>query len=437
MTDANFSQPAAVRWRLHPFCNGLRPYGIVPTELEALGTGKSDKMIDKSLSELTLNESMAALKPYQDRMSIIQGLSSGVCKGGHSGSYGVLGSYTADWNGPPRLPTVDAILAKQFPAIFPHLAFHVGNDAADQLQYLHISAQGKNARTPAYASPLLGYKDVFGAVATGDKAKIDAAANRNLMDFLVDDVKRVRGTLNSAEKEKLDHYLGGFEALRERQMKLAGMGEHLRKGAPPVTPKFSSETETERLEAHFDLAAAALVTGLTNVVTIRPDTLESRYTGLGLEELTVHGIGHLADDPRPGRDKNFSDGTNGVKARKIVRTFQMKLIAGLADKLNAVPEGNGTMLDNTVIVFLSDHGDRHHTNHLHYPLVVIGNLGEQLKTGRYLHYPEYNKTGHRTLANFWMSLQHAAGMPIDDFGQRDASLSESIDQKGPLAEFMA
>jgi hypothetical protein len=71
------------------------------------------------------------------------------------------------------------------------------------------------------------------------------------------------------------------------------------------------------------------------------------------------------------------------------------------------------------------------------PLVVLGNLNGAFKTGRYLHYPEYNQTGHRVLANFLMSLQHGAGMPVDHYGDRDLGLSETIDQSGPLAEWMA
>ncbi|MDB4653238.1 hypothetical protein OAE39_03090, partial [Akkermansiaceae bacterium] len=119
-----------------------------------------------------------------------------------------------------------------------------------------------------------------------------------------------------------------------------------------------------------------------------------------------------------------------------IRTYQMELISGLAGKLKAVPEGDGTMLDNTIIVFLSDAGSQHHTGYENMPLIVLGNMNGAFKTGRYLHYPNYNQSGHRVLANLLMSLQHGAGMPVDDFGDRDLGLSETIDQRGALAEFM-
>jgi hypothetical protein len=100
---------------------------------------------------------------------------------------------------------LDATLAKKFPGIFPHLAFHIATRKDELFRYLDISAQGKNTRTPAYASAMLAYKEIFGTVMTGDNARVETLARRNLMDILVDDVKRTRKSLNSREKGKLDH----------------------------------------------------------------------------------------------------------------------------------------------------------------------------------------------------------------------------------------
>ena len=122
--------------------------------------------------------------------------------------------------------------------------------------------------------------------------------------------------------------------------------------------------------------------------------------------------------------------------RNLIRTYQMNLLGGLAGKLKAVPEGDGTMLDNTLILFLSDAGSVHHTGYHNMPLLALGNLNGAFKTGRYLHYPDYNQPGHRVLANLLMSLLHGAGKPNDEYGERDLGLDESIDQLGPLTEWM-
>ena len=70
------------------------------------------------------------------------------------------------------------------------------------------------------------------------------------------------------------------------------------------------------------------------------------------------------------------------------------------------------------------------------PLIMLGDMNGAFKTEKYLHYPHYNQSGHRVLANYLMSLQHAAGMLVDDYGDRDLGLSEISDQRGPLTELM-
>lgn len=421
--------------------NGLRPYGVVPAGLEEFGADgfRADRLIDRSLRDHELNPSMASLEPFRDRLNIVQGLSSKVCKGPHGGHYGVLGAYASGDHAPPRRETLDATLAKAFPGVFQHLAFHIGVKSDELFRYLDISAQGKNTRTPAYASPLLAYKDIFGTVMKGDNAEVEAEANANLMDFLVSDVKRARRSLNAEEREKLDHYLHGFEALRDRRVKLASMSGMLDRHAPPMDDKYRSEIETHRLEAHFDLAAAALVTGLTNVVTIRTDELDSRFQGFDherMKQVSLHDIGHTAD-VEGTTDRFTSNWEEGRTMREKIRSFQMELIANLARKLESVPEGDGTMLDQTVIVFLSDAGSQHHTGYENMPLMVLGNMAGRWRTGRYLHYPSYNQAGHRVLANLLMTVLHGAGMPSDRYGERDLGLGEEINQDGPLAELLA
>ncbi|MFT7512774.1 MAG: hypothetical protein ACI9QL_001982 [Candidatus Omnitrophota bacterium] len=404
--------------------NGLRPYGIVPEGVEACGKDafQTERLIDTSLVSRRLHPSMQALEPFKDQLTIMQGLSSKVCQGLHGGRYGVLGAYQSEEHAPPRRETIDFTLARKFPRLFPHLAFHIGVEPGALVRYLDVSARGANTRTPAYASASRAYEDLFGLMLTGDRA-----TNQHPLDLLVDDVKRAKQSLDSMQKEKLDHYLHGLEALRDRQVKW---------GPDQQVDKFTSAIETHRLEAHFDLATAALITGLTNVITIRADELELTYQGFAherMKSLSLHEIGHIEE----AGDDCAMDEDNGREMRNRIRSFQMELMAGMAGKLKAVPEGDGTMLDNTVIVFLSDAGSQHHADFANMPVIVLGNLGRAFKTGRYLHYPSYAQRGHRVLANLHMSLLHAAGMPEDGYGDVDAGLGGAIDQTGPLAEWMA
>jgi len=418
--------------------NGLRSWGLAPEGLEELGANKhtQEKYFETSLAKHELHETLRSLDPVKEYVNIINGLSgrAAAVSDPHGANFGTLGVYRSDNGAPPAAETIDGTFAKAMPSVFPHLGFKMGG-ANEQIAHPKVSASGKGKPLPFYCSPMLAYKELFGSLATNDQMKAASALDRHLLDFMAEDVKRTQKRLNSEEKGKLDHYLEGFEALRDRQVKLAKLDDSVRHHIPSITDKYTSPVETHRLEAHFDLAAAALIAGLTNVITFDADDLAGRYSGLGLGEKTIHEIGHLSDDYKEGRDSNFADGTDGVGARNIVRKYQIDLIAGLANKLKAVPEGDGNMLDNTLIIFLSDSGQQHHANYQNFPMVLIGNIAKKMKTNRYLHYPHYGQEGNRTIGSFYTTLLHLAGMPQDGYGQFDLQLPMQS-QKDPLAELI-
>ncbi len=245
---------------------------------------------------------------------------------------------------------------------------------------------------------------------------------------MAEDIRKLKQSLPSQGKEKLDHYLSGFEALKDRRLKLVATQDILKLHAPEVTDKYTSKFSSHHLEAHFDMASAALISGITNVATIITDDLNSSYQGLGITP-KVHSVGHGAS----------SGELSSQDCRNIIRKFHFDLIADMAKKLNAIPEGDGTMLDNTIIVYVSDNSDKHHSSATEWPMVVLGNLGGRLNSrGRYLAYPRYGAAGHhQTIGNWLTTLCHGAGFPQDHFGQPDFALGKIEMQKGPLSELLA
>jgi hypothetical protein len=428
--------------------SGLTPAELVPvqmtdqrvTEGDASAAGDSyrqakslnptDDLIDRPLADLTLHESLAALEPFKQKTAIVQGLSGKMCKGGHSSWFGAMGCYRAggehDW-GAIVGPTIDGVLARHMPGIFPHIGLSVGGKVMggpsvhDGVVYPGISAIARNRQLPYQATPLSAYKELFSVAATSDDDLMDNRLDGALLDFMVDDIRRLEKRIGGVDKEKTDIYLEGFESLRTRRRELQGVEAQVRQHAPQVDDKYTSETETDRLEAHFDIAAGALITGLTNVVTIRPDTLSVLYTGLGVDK-GVHGLGH-------------GEGEDPIGNRRKIRAFHVQQIARLAAKLEATPEGDGNMLDNTLIVYFSDAGEKHHASSVQWPFVLVGGLRGQLEMGRYLQYPGYQMAGHHTIANLYMTLAQATGLPMETFGQLDLNLDAEM-QRGPLKELL-
>jgi len=423
--------------------SGLTPAELVPADLvpSMVRPGEREdwpaelvptkKLIDLPLKDHKIPESLKPLLPFIDDLTIIQGLSGKMCRGGHSAWYGALGCYhTGNEGNPGRASsaTVDGALARALPSIFPHVGLTLGGKVLtgvkDSVVYPGISALDADRPLPYQASPVMAYKSLFGVAATGKDAEADNLLQTILLDHMVDDIKRVRSSIGNADKDKLNHYLSAFDSLRDRRRKLKGLEAKIRGATPKVTDKFTSEVETDRIEAHFDIAAAALISGISNVVNVRADTLEVTYRGLGISK-HVHGLGH----------SESVDGMTPVEARSRIRTFHLEQIARVAAKLKAVPEGDGTMLDNTLIVYLSDAAEKHHGSCIEWPFILLGGLAPG-GGNRYLQYPEYRQSGHHTIANLYNNFMHIAGEPTDKFGRFDTGLPEKI-QLGPLPELLS
>lgn len=420
--------------------NGILPTEIQPETLPGLVVPRGAPLRQKklrveSLAKHKLGKSLSALEPFKDRVSIFQGLSGRMANSDHGSRYGALGAYRSG-NLKPIFATVDGVLSQGLESPFRHLGFAM-EKTGPQVVYPPLFAAGPGKPLPCYADPLTAYGDLFGGIISDEKLKAAVQVDKNLLDFMVGDIANFQRTLPKHEKDKLDHYLDGFEALRIRAKKLAAMEGQLKKAAPKLSDNFHSSIETERLDAHFELATSALIGGLTQVVAIRADHLGMRLTGLGLGAKTVHHIGHMIEGQSGGNGgEDFAGGMGEFETRRVIVNYHMKNIATMAKKLSQVPEGNGTMLDNTVILYLSDHGEKHHSNCYEWPMVALGNVDGLFKAGHYVHVPGWGNADHRTIAHLYRSLLKAADLPQDQFGQPDRTLPESIDQTGTLAEWM-
>ncbi len=385
-----------------------------------------DKLVDESLSDYQLPESLKSLESLKDKLTIIQGLSGKMTRLGHSAHYGALGGYKASPHAPPLYATIDGHLSEAFPSVFNHVGFKMG-EGNQGVTFPSISAKGKGQQLPFQQNPMAAFENLFGSILEDGDLKKKYTRTGNVLDAMSNEIRSLQGKLPSSEKEKLGHYLNGFESLRDRRVKLVSMQDTLKENAPDLSDKYTSSFKTHHLEAHFDMAAASLICGLTNVVTVHADGLDSVYSGIGIGN-NVHAIGHGA---------GYATLT-AQDCRNAIRSFHVELIASLAKKLNAVPEGDGTMLDNTIIVYTSDNAAKHHSVGADWPMLVIGNMGGKLKSkGRYLAYPSYGQSNHRhTICNWFTTLCHLAGIPQDLFGQPDMALGKVQDQSGPLSELL-
>lgn len=406
----------------------IQPAGITRGKNEAA----RDRLVSQALTkDNKLPKALEPIDAWKSKLTVVQGLSGKVAGGGHSNDFGALGCYHARGgvgnSGAAAAETIDAALGKRLGGVFPQIGLGI-SDRAEHTVIYNCSAWDKGKAMPTQCRPDLAYASIFGSVA-GGSAKKEFVARGNLLDFLSDDLKTLRRETSGSEREKLEQHVAAYESMRQRQSRLAASEESLKKHAPKVTDKYKSAVETDRLEAHFDLAAAALAGGLTNVVTIASGVgnpyFSVKFTGLGIN-FGKHGIGH------GGSYNGMTWEDMSIK----IRRFHFEQIARVMKKLESIKEGDGTMLDNTCVVYLSDAAEGHHSRCWEWPMVLIGDLGGRLKAGRYVEYPYWGKKGHKTIGNLYTTLLHAVGDKRTHFNQQDPMLKD-LDTKGPLSELLA
>ncbi len=426
------TEPRTTRFVFVVEGNGLNPTHVHPEGIPFTPREQRDTLESVPLAKLKLPAALQGVVEYKDRMTIIQGLSGRIAGGGHSNNFGALGAFDAQGNaascGRAVDVTIDAALGKANPSIFPIVNLGISQNPRDTVIY-NCSCWRTGQKLPTQCRPDLAFNAIFGSAA-GGAAGNDFHAKQDLLDFLVDDIKRVESRVGSAGRQKLESYLTAYESLRDRQNRLAESRGRLADIAPVPDDKYVSPVETDRLDAHFDLAAAVLIGGLTNVVTIASGVgdpyFSIRFGGLNIG-ISKHAIGHAG---------NYGGLTWQEMAIKI-RQFHFGLIGRLMKRLEAVPEGDGTMLDNTLIVYLSDAAEAHHSRCWEWPFVLLGDLNGRLKSaGQYLVYPDYGKPQHRTINNLYNTFLHAAGASRDGFGYPDPKLAH-LDQSEPLSEVLA
>ena len=411
------------------FDNGFKDDGAVPVGTDLV----SDKTRQFSLKGHKLPLDIEPFAPFQDRMTLLHGLRSHTAVD-HGGFFAAL-SGSAGQKQTPQAESIDAAIAKIAPGVFPLLHLGIGGGTTAYC----CSAWGKNRPIAALCRPELAYESLFGNVGA---TRNDFAARKNLLDFVTDDVRQLKSEIAGPERELVDSHLEAIESLSKRDGLLAGKFDTgaLKKHAPKLQPAGTrNETVpagsmTETVAAQCDIAVAALLAGLTNVVTITAGLCGIAPNYSGISDVHPHGIGH---------------GLFDILSK--YHNFLATQAARMLTKLQETKEGTGTMLDNTLLVFMSDSANQQHSwKGANWPFVLVGNLGGKLKSGQFLSYPVSKREtwdaqgqlmGAAAASNpainaLYCTLLHAVGAPRDTFN-RSPNAPDAPALYGPLAELLA
>lgn len=419
--------------------NDFAPAGHKPSELAARKVAES-QLYSSSFPQLP--NMFAGLAPHREDLILCDGLSNQTGEFDHSAWYGATTCVPnlPAGDGAPGGISFDQYLANSamgqgtvYPSMVlgPHRGGkgEGGTEPDPTLRNL-VFAAGRNQPVPVTLLATAAYKTYIASVVR-DTAVMEGPApysrRKKLLDFVRDDVKRVQLNLQSMERAKLDQILGSFETLDKRMAQLTRPATGRNIAMTPVT----AEPELEdRIRLHFEIWTTALMANLTNVVAFSAEatSIGCMWKGLGFQ-LGAHQHGHneWAGEPLVQRNP-------GMNPLDEVHNFHAGLLAKTITTLKSVQEGDRSLFDNTVIMWLNDGAEQHHPLLNRWPvLLATGARNGSIKTGgRYVRYPVFESiekakptaatvaqgrpTGGRCLADLYITMSHAMGVPNDTFG---------------------
>lgn len=422
--------------------NGLYPSVVVPPSFTKQDKDKEDRKeaFDVDLDRHDLPTWMSPLQSHKEHLTILQGLSGMMCTTGHHTWQSSLGVYRANERlSSIKWATVDFELARLFPSPLEHIELACfpegGGNARGNVNGIDIgfSARGRQQPNYAFGSPKVAIAELFKSVSDNENDRIRYELERQTLEFAAAKQSALEQGLQGPELAKIKNYADAMADIRRRNKKLEAMGEVVRRHAPKLDSKYFSPelTTIDRQIGHTEILLSALISGMTNVVTFTVDELGTNYTGLpGLEgeNINQHDVGHGKAVGKVA--------ANDV--REMICHQHMKLIDIIVKRLKGVPEGRGTMFDNTMLLYFPDNGETHHSKGTEYPFIVMAGKNAKLDLGRrYIRLPNYGQKDHMTLGNWYTTILNAYGNPIKHYGDLDLGLDKfKADQTGPIKRFI-
>lgn len=374
-----------------------------------------------SLARVKLPEPISALEPFKEKLHIINGLHGRHTSPSHSAFFGALGGYRGSDGVPPSGATIDYELSKALPqTLLPHLC--IGMDSMENMKtkptIATLSASGAGQPIFMHSNPNHLYQTLYGGISKGN-IRLQHEARSDLLSQ-IENLAAAKGqSLPADDRQRYGQYVQGFQDANSLRDRLDTVSDHLRKFAPKVDERYiNPEFETDWHDRLLDLGISALTSGITNTLTIGSGRGEifGAWKGLGVEQ-QGHNLGHM-DQP---------DNPIWIK----IRQYNSRMLVKIMEALESIPEGSGTMMDHTLIVYTSNNADKQHTNGANWPVMLLGNFDGAFKTGCFT-----QLDGKRPINALYTSILRAAGQNMDRFNMSEQLAKKFDTGTGPLKEVL-
>jgi hypothetical protein len=280
-------------------------------------------------------------------------------------------------------------------------------DTGYSCAYLNISWRNATTPMPRETNPRVVFERLFGDVGSTSSAVRLARIRRqrSVLDSVLQKARDLQGGLGTGDRVKMNEYL---DAIRELELRIQKAEEQVERELPMVdSPSGIPVSFEEHARMMFDLQLLAYQTDVTRVFSLMIGREQSgmTYPQIGVPD-AHHPISHHRNEPK------FR-----AKIGKI-NHYHMSLFAEFVEKLRATPDGDGSLLDNVILLYGSALRDGNAHSYDDLNLVLVGGGAGQLRGGRHIQYPAATP-----LANLHMTLIDKLGIPVEPLGDGTGTLT--------------
>jgi hypothetical protein len=260
---------------------------------------------------------------------------------------------------------------------------------------------------PSEAHPRIVFERLFGDGATAAERRASLKNRASLLDSVMDEFTRLNNQLGPADRDRVSQYLDTIREVERRiQRAEANAAENTVRDVERPVGVPTSYADHARLM--FDLQVLAFQADVTRVITFQlaRETSNRTYPEIGVSD-PHHPLTHHGNDPK--------------KVEKVARInrFHVSLFAEFLKKLRDTPEGGGTLLDHSLLLYGSGMGNPNRHDHDNLPIVVAGGAAGRMKGGRHIRFAQPTP-----LANLHLTLLDKVGVRLDSFGDSRGKVDE-------------
>jgi hypothetical protein len=267
-----------------------------------------------------------------------------------------------------------------------------------------ISWRNPTMPLPMENSPQVVFERLFGDGSNAALRLSRKREDRSILDSVTQKVSRLQSKLDPSDRARLTEYLDDIREIERRIQKAEQQSAN--EGNVPEAPVGVPELFEDHLKLMFDLQALAYRADITRIMTLMyaRDTSGATYPNSGNRD-GFHGASH------------HSNARAKMDSFALINRYHIQMLEYFIDKLQSTPDGDGNLLDHSVVLFGSSMSNGNQHDHDPLPVVVVGGLSGQLKGGRHIVAP-----AHTPMSNLLLALLDKFNVPQKSFGDSTAKL---------------